>query len=66
MVEASHTFVPRAGCVEAFVTHNGDLDYYSINGVEYSLGELQALLPAVLHQRSHSATPPPASTAHCH
>ena len=34
---------------EAFITHNGDLDAFRFHGVTYSLGELQQLLPALLH-----------------
>ena len=34
---------------ESFITHNGDLDAFRFHGVTYSLGELQELLPALLH-----------------
>ena len=37
-------------CVEAYVTHNGDLDYFTIHEHEYALAELQVMLPRVLHR----------------
>ena len=49
-------FASTYACCEGFVTHNGDLDYYAINGTEYTLLELQALLPHILHQPLPSAT----------
>ena len=35
--------------VEHFITHNGDLDFFTINGVCYELDQLQQLLPLLLH-----------------
>ena len=36
--------------VEGFITHNGDLDFFSLHGVGYPVPELQQLLAAVLHR----------------
>ena len=30
--------------VEGFVTHNGDLDFFTLHGTTYSLGDVQRLL----------------------
>ena len=49
--DAARTFACRRACVEGFVTHNGDLDYYTISGHEYSLSQLQGLLPHVRPSR---------------
>ena len=52
----SRTYVSSHKCVEAFVTHNGDLDYFTINRHEYTLSELQSILPNILHAPLPSAT----------
>ena len=37
---------PEAGIlVENYITHNGDFDFYTINGVQYDLSTIQAWLP---------------------
>lgn len=41
--------------VEGFITHNGDLDFFEINGVTYALDELQLLLPRLLHSKLPAA-----------
>ena len=54
---ASHRgFKSTHACPSAYVTHNGDLDFYVIHGQSYTLAELQGLLPAVLHQPMPSTT----------
>ena len=50
------TYEGHRANVEAFVTHNGDLDYWEVNGHEYPLSEVQKMLPAVLHQPLPSTT----------
>jgi hypothetical protein len=50
------TFVEQHACCEAYVTHNGDLDFFAINGHEYTLAEIQALLPQILHRPMPSPT----------
>ena len=42
--DASASYVSKMANVEAFITHNGDLDFFSINGQTYALGELRTLL----------------------
>ena len=41
---------------EAYITHNGDLDYFEMHGHLYSIHELQGLLPHVLHRYLPSLT----------
>ena len=53
---AKGTYEARHSNVEAFVTHNGDLDFIELNGREYTLSEVQQLLPRVLHQPLPSTT----------
>ena len=43
-------FVATQRTVEGFITHNGDLDFFSLHGVGYPVPELQRLLAAVLHR----------------
>ena len=45
----SGAFVGRRVNAEGFITHNGDLDFFTINGVCYELDQLQQLLPLLLH-----------------
>ena len=40
--------------VEAFITHNGDLDFFSIHGQTYAVGELRTLLGRLLHRAAPS------------
>ena len=47
---AANTFEPTQACVEAYITHNGDLDYFSLHEHEYALGELQTMLPHILRK----------------
>ena len=44
----SHEFVPRNTRVENFVTHNGDFEYFKLNGVTYDVDIVQSFLQAVL------------------
>jgi hypothetical protein len=37
------------GSVEAFVTHNGDLEFFELHDILIPLHGLQALLPVLLH-----------------
>ena len=48
--EAEARFKAKDRLCEGFITHNGDLDFFSANGRTYSLDELQLLLPALLHE----------------
>ena len=43
------TFRPATRNLEAYITHNGDLDFFQLHGVVVPLSGLQALLPALLH-----------------
>lgn len=43
------TFTSSTLSVEAFITHNGDLDFFQLHEVTIPLHGLQALLPALLH-----------------
>ena len=40
----TRTFVAARRSVEGFVTHNGDLDFFTLHGTTYSLGDVQRLL----------------------
>ena len=37
--------------VEAYITHNGDLDFFSIHGVVYPLGDIQMVCTRPLRMR---------------
>ena len=37
-------FVGEQRIVECYITHNGDLDFFQINGITYPLGDVQASL----------------------
>jgi hypothetical protein len=54
----SHIFVPHAVQVENYVTHNGDFDFYSVNGTTYDLEVIQQFLSIV-------TGPMPASVDSC-
>ena len=41
-------FVGEMRNVEGFITHNGDLDFFTFNGVAYALSDLQRLLARLL------------------
>ena len=43
------TFRPATRNLEAYITRNGDLDFFQLHGVVVPLSGLQALLPALLH-----------------
>jgi hypothetical protein len=45
---AEHQFVPHAMRVENYITHNGDFDFYSVNGTTYDLEVIQNFLSTVL------------------
>jgi hypothetical protein len=53
-----HEYVPQCTRVENFVTHNGDFEYFILNGVTYDLEIVQAFLQTVLG-------PMPASVDSC-
>ena len=36
---------------EGYITHNGDLDFFSMHGITYPLEQMQILLPAFLHAK---------------
>ena len=36
---------------EGYITHNGDLDFFSMHGIMYPLEQMQILLPAFLHAK---------------
>ena len=40
----TRTFIAARRSVEGFVTHNGDLDFFTLHGTTYSLGDVQRLL----------------------
>ena len=42
-------FSSRVQTCESFITHNGDLDFFELEGKTYSLEDLQCILPALLH-----------------
>ena len=46
---ARNTFDAAIERSEAYITHNGDLDFFSLHGVTYPLEDVQALLAALLH-----------------
>ena len=52
--DRSGTYVSEQANVEAFVTHNGDLDFFSIHGQTYAVGELRTLLGRLLHRAAPS------------
>ncbi len=43
-------FVSELANVESFITHNGDLDFFTINGNTLHLGDIQGLLEQLLGQ----------------
>jgi hypothetical protein len=43
-----HEFVPHAMRVENYITHNGDFDFYNVNGTTYDLEVIQNFLSIVL------------------
>jgi hypothetical protein len=43
-----HEFVPHAVRVENYITHNGDFDFYNVNGTTYDLEVIQDFLKIVL------------------
>lgn len=45
---AEHAFVPHAMRVENYITHNGDFDFYNVNGTTYDLEVIQNFLSIVL------------------
>jgi hypothetical protein len=51
----TNNWVRRSTNVEAFISHNGDLDYFRLHGVSYSQEDLQLLLAKLLHTPSPSA-----------
>ena len=52
--DRSGTYVSEQANVEAFVTHNGDLDFFTIHGQTYAVGELRTLLSRLLHRAAPS------------
>ena len=52
--DRSGTYVSEQANVEAFVTHNGDLDFFTIHGQTYAVGELRTLLGRLLHRAAPS------------
>ena len=45
---AAGRFVCEKRTVESYITHNGDLDFFAVNGVTYALSDVQALLARLL------------------
>jgi hypothetical protein len=45
---SEHEFVPHAMRVENYITHNGDFDFYNVNGTTYDLEVIQNFLSIVL------------------
>jgi hypothetical protein len=45
---SEHVFVPHAMRVENYITHNGDFDFYNVNGTTYDLEVIQNFLSIVL------------------
>ena len=43
-------FVGERASIESFITHNGDLDCFTISGSTYALGDVQSLLEQLLGQ----------------
>lgn len=41
-------FVSESRNVESFITHNGDLDYFTVHGITYALPDVQRLLAQLL------------------
>lgn len=54
----THEYVPRQVLVENYITHNGDFDFYNLNGTTYDLEVIQRFLSFVLG-------PMPASVDSC-
>ena len=52
--DRSGTYVSEQANVEAFITHNGDLDFFTIHGQTYAVGELRTLLGRLLHRAAPS------------
>ena len=47
-LEIDGRFVSERRAVEGFITHNGDLDFFAVNGVTYALPDIQRLLAQLL------------------
>lgn len=45
---SSHAYVKKTRNVESFITHNGDLDFFSFNGVPYDTEAVQRVLEHIL------------------
>ena len=45
---SEHAFVPHPMRVENYITHNGDFDFYNVNGTTYDLEVIQNFLSIVL------------------
>ena len=57
--DGNNKILPQSIRVEHFITHNGDFDFYRVNGKTYDLERIQKWLAIVLHH------PMPASVDSC-
>ena len=54
---------PRTTGAEAYITHNGDLDFFEVHGVVYPLEDVQLLMAVLRRPPSRPPARPPADSA---